>query len=313
MDWAPFLGQSSRGVVQLGTEAVTWIVSRNKDSPPNSMTAPPLKSAIALLSLLMTCGHLHALTISAYQSSARPLGLDIVSPVYEASSDAASASFQLNVLPDLQTIIDDNLVANVSIPNQVSVTLDPTQFMLSTSYDARVYFIGEGAGYRNTLGFNTQGVGVGSGNPQLIFPNASSNDSYSLNQNQGNGQRTTAAPLLPGDFVELGAINANTQLDFFLIANGANGGQYVYTANESYNPDGIQHVVGIAIENSPYLVVGFEDLYGGGDNDYNDILFAVDIGVNNINSLVNNGTIPEPCSTALLGLGGVVFLIRRMH
>ncbi len=30
--------------------------------------------------------------------------------------------------------------------------------------------------------------------------------------------------------------------------------------------------------NSRYVMIGFEDLYGGGDLDYNDLLFVVDIG-----------------------------------
>ena len=98
-----------------------------------------------------------------------------------------------------------------------------------------------------------------------------------------------------------------------MIANGANGGQYVYTAHESYNPDGIQHAVGLAIENSPYLVVGFEDLYGGGDSDYNDILFVVDIGVNNITEMINNSTIPEPSTCSLLSFIGALFVLKRQR
>ena len=66
-----------------------------------------------------------------------------------------------------------------------------------------------------------------------------------------------------GDFVDLGTYNAGTLIDFFLVANGANGGTNTYTADSASNPDGIQHVVSYALPGSPYLIIGFEDLFGG--------------------------------------------------
>lgn len=66
------------------------------------------------------------------------------------------------------------------------------------------------------------------------------------------------------------------------------------------NPDGINHVVSFAyaMKDSPYLILGFEDLYGGGDRDFNDLLFAVDIGAINVAALT--GT-PEPGTWAIMG------------
>ena len=71
------------------------------------------------------------------------------------------------------------------------------------------------------------------------------------------------------------------------------------------NADGINHVVAFAyvMANSPYLIIGFEDLVGGGDRDFNDILFAVDIGIANVKDLTAT---PEPAlaltMVTLLGL-----------
>ena len=71
------------------------------------------------------------------------------------------------------------------------------------------------------------------------------------------------------------------------------------------NPDGIQHVAAFAVEDSPYLMIGFEDLYMGGDLDFNDLLFAVDIGETNIEELKATASLaPEPG----LGLMLVLFL-----
>ena len=235
------------------------------------------------------------------QSTARPFGLDITGPVFQAGSDEKSADFQQNSLPELQNFINLALGERQALSDVASIALDPTKLKLNTMSDVRVYFVGEGAGYHNTLGINTEGVGIQEGNPDLIFPDSSSYNSYFQNGDETIGYRSNSYPLLPGDFVDLGTFGGGTQLDFFLIANGAYGGQNTYTAHEDKNPDGIQHTVSFAIEGSPYLLIGFEDLYGGGDRDYNDLLFAVDIGEHNVAHLAN----PEPSTfviiTALVG------------
>jgi hypothetical protein len=55
----------------------------------------------------------------------------------------------------------------------------------------------------------------------------------------------------------------------------------VFWTDIDRNLDGIDHVVAFAHVDSPYLLPGFEDLYGGGDRDYNDVLFAVYVGEQN--------------------------------
>jgi len=245
------------------------------------------------------------------QSEAMPLGLDIAGKVQAAGSDEAAAQFRKNVLPSVGQFVSTQLSEKQAVDDS-SMLLDPSKLVLNTASDVRVYFVGEGAGYHNTLGFNTEGTGVQSGNPQLIFPDASSSvENFNIEKT---AVRTASTPLAAGDFVNLGKFDAGTKLDFFLIANGAQGWSTTYSTDKSVNPDGINHVVAFTQmqRNSPYLIIGFEDMAGGGDRDFNDAVFVVDIGAANIAALT--GT-PEPTMWLTLGgcLGTAVWMNRRQR
>jgi hypothetical protein len=236
-------------------------------------------------------------------------GLPLAGAVKPAGSDPASAAFQKEVLPEIVSVLNTNLSERTVLKDQSSYTLDPSKLTLATESTARVYFVGEGAGYSNTLGFNTLVEGTGApktavtSGSEIIFPNASSSvSSYDPAQTV---KRTTSNPLLPGDFVDLGKFDGGTTLDFFLIANGANGGKTAFAASGTRNPDRIDHAVSFALPGSPYLILAFEDLYGGGDRDFNDVAFAVDIGRANVDQLVGA---PEPETWAIL-TGFIVILI----
>lgn len=232
--------------------------------------------------------------------------LDIAGPISLANSDPAASNFQSNYLPSLVTWIKQNLPETVAVKNFSSMTLDPSMLTVKTTQDVRVYFVGEGAGYQNTLGINATGTGVKTGDPDIVFPNASSSISTYVTTSP-TGVRTASEPLMPGDFVDLGTMQAGTQLDFFLIANGAQGGTNVFSTTTSANPDGIRHVVAYAAKDSPYLLISFEDLLGGGDKDYNDVLIAV--------SGVQLTTAPEPSTMFILGsfLLPVLYLVKRQN
>lgn len=246
-------------------------------------------------------------TETKVQSAARPFGLDIVGPVYQAGSDESSKDFLVNTLPQMEKLLDDKLGESLSLKDAKAYSLDPTKLLLSTDSVVRVYFVGEGAGYLNSLGFNvlekpaTKETPLLTETAQLIFPNASSEVS-SLGSTK-NPQRTEKSPLLPGDFAELGKFASGSILDFFLIANGAAGGKTTFVAPPERNEDGLQHLVAFAMPDSPYLLLGFEDLTGGGDRDFNDVLFAVDIGAANVKNLISA---PEPGFAAVL-LGCLFF------
>ncbi|MEM7314761.1 MAG: DUF4114 domain-containing protein, partial [Planctomycetota bacterium] len=198
-------------------------------------------------------------TYSPVQSSARPFGLDIIDLVALEGSDSASSDFMDNQLESFQNLVDENLSERREASldgNSSLIALDPTRMTLSEQTTVRAYFVGEGAGYHNTLGFNADGLGVDSGNPFLVFPDASSPRSY---LSSGRKKRTVSEPLMPGDFVQLGEFGAGTLLDFFLIANGARGGTNVYGAPAERNPDGLDHIVAFAQVENPYVLIGFED------------------------------------------------------
>lgn len=254
----------------------------------------------------------YAGTVSPVQSSARPLGLSPIGDVMLKGSDAAAADFAANDLSNLQAIVNNTLTESQSIGDVSSIALDPSDLYLSESSSVRAYFIGEGAGYRNSFGVYTGDSTDGlTGDASLVLPDASTSSYYSyLNSDYRSG----SYPVAPGDFVDLGEFESQTQLNLFLVANGASGGTTTYYTDMALNPDGIDHFVVLATPNSPYLLVGVEDLFGGGDEDYNDVVVALDVGTVNASKMIANAVpIPGPVA-ALLGplfLFGAAKLRRR--
>ena len=218
----------------------------------------------------------------------RPIqGLRIVDTVKIAGSDASSSQFQASELSSFQQFINLPPGQRQTLGNSRAIAVDPTQISLATDYDVRVYFLGEDASYHNTFAFSANDGQTTI--EHLIFPDASTNTRRP--------RRTGNTPLLPGDFVDLGNVSSGTQLDFFLIANGARGGRDIWRSDPTLNVDGLQHASVFAALDSPYLVFGYEDLRGGGDLDFNDVAFAVDVGQANVAAITNN---PEPGTWAIL-------------
>ncbi len=220
-------------------------------------------------------------TPASVQSTARPYNLPVYAPVQVKASDSRAAAFQSNFLPIFQQLINESLAESVVFNNVSGYKLDAKKLFLRSTSDLpiRVYFVHEGAGYWNSLGFNFTPAGQANpGQPYLIFPNASFASTTSNTRKQ-------ATPLVVGDFVELSAGGPGIQMDFFLIADGARTPLNTWYNNTALNVDGTPHVVAFLLPNSRYIMIGFEDLYGGGDLDYNDCLFVVDIGATNAANL----------------------------
>ena len=229
-------------------------------------------------------------TPASPQATPVPLNLPVIGNVQVTGSDSRSSTFNSQWLPKFQTIINDNLSESVVFTNATGFRLDSSKlFLRQECVDTiRVTFLAEGAGYRNTLGFAFTPAGSATpGTPKVIFPNASI----------GSGARTVNTPLRAGDFVEIGKGGNGWQLDFFLISDAFNKWRDSGQTNTNLtwlwndiakNSDAIQHVVAFAMPNSPYILIGFEDLVGGGDLDYNDALFVVDIGMVNATSLTDD-------------------------
>ena len=231
---------------------------------------------------------------------ARPFGLDIIGPAQSAGSDAQSSTMtgaQFNSIIDLYT----QRITNPAAQSEL-VQLDPSQIALQTDYDARVYFSGLSGSYNNTLGLNTSGFGVNEGNPLLIAP-------YTLAAvDDAEFNRTAGQSLTNGEFVEIGTLQAGSAFDLFLVSNGGNGGTDVFSSNALMNADGFQHLMAFALPDSPYLLLGFEDMYGGGDQNFLDMVFALEVGQENIRALVMAAN-PEPAEYALIA----TFLIVGWH
>lgn len=254
--------------------------------------------------------------VSPVQSAARPLGLKTVGPVMIGGSDERSAQFMKETFPAMAELAKKTLPERQEIKDPVKVGLDPSRLKLEYDYNVRAYFIGEGAGNRNSLGFYTTDFnpqeGIQATDAQLIFPDASSSASY-LGSNTG--VRSAKEPLMPGDFVQLGTLKQGTQINPFLIADGANGGKDVYTPYAWLNPDGLDHFVMLsvtAIADSPYVLLAVEDLRGGGDRDYNDLVIALDVGYRNVMALTG-AAVPAPPAVWALGAVAAWYFYRRRH
>ncbi|MBL6931002.1 MAG: DUF4114 domain-containing protein, partial [Rhodospirillales bacterium] len=158
-----------------------------------------------------------------------------------------------------------------------------------------VTFQGEGAGYHNAIGWYKIVDGEPT-DPQIIWQDASQ---------QGSG-----GSLVPGqDSVTLEGMAAGDQFGFFIVRDGASavgnlgGGTLSFDANGnlvdsnggsidgsqlfhtvdnnltdgSLNEDNVMH--GTSGLQDDELMIGFEDLWGGGDEDYNDLMISVSYDV----------------------------------
>lgn len=230
---------------------------------------------------------------SPVQSPQRPYGLPIYDTVKMAASDWKSARFQRNALPQLVVAASEKFNQKNIAENFSDVVLDPQRLVVTETTRVRVYFVGEASGFKNAVGINLSGIGIDEGDPKLLIPDETcrikldaaaalvEGDPSRLPMDPF-GERTEEFLLHPGDFVDLGRIEAGTPLNFFLISPK----DHVYTPVPEANPDGMPHMVALALEDSPYLVISFEDMYEGGDSDYSDCVLAVEMSLYNIDALL---------------------------
>ena len=177
------------------------------------------------------------------------------------------------------------LVCAMATPTQAVPITEQT--LIATGGNVVVTFVWNGAGYTSELYLDGPfGDGFGA-----IFNNA-----------------TTAV----GATRNLGPFAAGTELVFRLLVQQT--GDLFYTGPGIRNLDGIVHAM--IQEATGQVIVGFEDLFGGGDFDYDDLVFAF-TNVSPANEpgpgATTGAAVDEPSSLLMFGFGlaALVFVMKR--
>ncbi len=116
--------------------------------------------------------------------------------------------------------------------------------------------------------------------------------------------------LAPGSQVALGSVAAGDVIRFYLKVNTTGD---VFSTDVSENTDGFNHAWHTPYTGGDFpgvpagLAIGWEDISGGGDKDYNDNVFSFTFPGS------PNGVVPEPAAWALMiaGFGMVGATMRR--
>lgn len=132
-----------------------------------------------------------------------------------------------------------------------------------------VTFVMEGAGYKNKFGYmviDTDKIDEG--------PDKAIIDKVTIWENAS--ALNSGGDLVNGDTVSLGWFPAGTTIGWWLQSNGYNDpGRFYFYSIDEWNGDKERHVAVGADPYSGKICVGFEDLWGLGDRDWNDLVFYV--------------------------------------
>jgi hypothetical protein len=229
-------------------------------------------------------------TLSLFQTTTIPMGNQFVSKTYLAATDTTSAAFQL-LQPTYTNYILSNLKEGVAFTGAGLNQLDPTRLYFWFTYAPRCYFIYGYAGFIDGFGVTIATVSAPTSS-EVQGTNLTCMSDVHWN---GSVARTSTYPVLPGDYVQLPTVNAGQQLAFFCYSNESSNGTpaNIWYNGASNNSDNFQHMIAFFPDNSQYIIIGFEDYPGGGDQDCNDVMFVVDIGANNAAALRQANTLPK--------------------
>lgn len=172
--------------------------------------------------------------------------------------------------------------------------------------DAPVYitFIHNGAGWHNSFGYYTYPAGSPPASPddlelEIVYPYV---NKYINGPNAGQDR-------VMGDRIRLGGneqvFEAGTVIGFYIIAQGWDPAGNQYSANPKhvvyttpgFNPEGVRKHVLFLEEQCNNIVLGFEDMLEGSDEDFNDIIFSISNGDdgwgNETNHAIDSEGLPE--------------------
>ncbi|MGH1374045.1 MAG: DUF4114 domain-containing protein [Cellvibrionaceae bacterium] len=197
------------------------------------------------------------------------------------------------------------------------------QLQIQQDYQGSITFLGETAGYRNSLGSYKISQDGGFYDVQMHFANASLagsggdliaglssselsltagdqvgffivSNGYSYNNGyQGIDLTSGELSFVDNDNQTAGLDTTNPNL-LHTSADGVetdlSGNTYHSAANLNQdtldlNPDNLVHTVGRLNTDKGEMALGFEDLYNGGDLDFDDSIFSVDLGLDNARAL----------------------------
>jgi len=241
-----------------------------------------------------------ALPVAAFAATDSLYNLNVVAQT--GNDPALAAALQALISPPIQ-VTDGGGPAALN-----GSFVDLGAINITTTYQGRVIFLNNAAGFNNTVGMLTNsGADFGVGDPDAVLFGFSGTDA-SVN--------IDGAPFtLPGASVDL-LFTAGDSIRFFALnnakrpggtnSNGDAAGQFgdVWYGNPSDNVDGQRHIVAFQPVNSPFLILALDDQFDGtADFDFNDVLFAVDLGPN----------VPEPATYVLFlsFLAAGIFFWRR--
>ena len=208
---------------------------------------------------------------------------------------------------------NDILFGNSSIGGAV----DLDKFRIGQDATATVTFLGETAGYKNVLGVYKYDAEGNVYDVEILFENASLQGSggslvkgeSSVTFDVAEGDRLGFF-VVPNGYAKAGMAEVlgrdgasyklvDTNGEPANVANGAalklvqvdaNGsetdinsqyGTEIFHSLQAPNQDGLVHATASVDTKAGTVDIGFEDLWKGGDNDFDDSIFRVDIGVTN--------------------------------
>ena len=167
-------------------------------------------------------------------------------------------------------------LAELNANQSVAETFGP----LGASHDITLLI--EDAGYRNHNELGIYSVLDNSRKAKLFSGSDSAPSTASMVFGVGGLQMVNGVAIAPGFGTEFG----------FYLANDDKG--FVWYSETGKNADGFKHFV--AFEEGDELWGGFEDLRGGGDEDFNDLVF-------NMKGVGSMALVPEPSAALVFGVG----------
>ncbi|GEM_PF-2674593 len=214
------------------------------------------------------------------------LGVMGISPLAYSGGDTTPGSSAvcesnlpagINYTSVVSTLFPEGTLIN---PSYVTETASPNLVDVSAGTTVAVTFLGYVSGnHHNRLGYylynSTTQTPIGGGS--VIF-----ND---------------VGPLAPGSTVQIGPFSAGANIGFYMDVNGDLDPNLTFYSLLNLNSDLVRHFAAATLPDSSSLFAfGVEDLNGGGDRDYNDLVFTTRVCGNVNHCGISDGVCDTSCN-----------------